>query len=112
MVMDRVEERIAQWSCPGGCGEGLYARESIAVPTAACSKCERRIPHSLLKAVTDPFMYALRLRSGETLEFAEARISGDYAHLIDVKGGAFPFPRGLDVRVDDIVWCADAPEDS
>jgi hypothetical protein len=86
-----------------------------------CRTCLHRYPASLLKSVIDPFMYALKLRTGEVVYFQECRIDGAYAHLTlqelymgnlipdgvetVVHGGE----RGIDVRVDDIVWCVDAP---
>jgi len=90
----------------------------------ACPDCARKYPRSLLKAVSDPFDYALKLRTGEIIRFTQASISGDYATLygdslsyerpLDNEDNnlPYPFPRGLDVRVSDIVWCADAPAGS
>jgi hypothetical protein len=89
-------------------------------PTA-CPVCQDRYPPSLLKAAGDAFDYALRLRSGEVIRFETAEIHGAYATLrgIDRWGGdrhlgdlPYPCPRGLDVCVGDIVWCADAPTGS
>lgn len=82
-----------------------------------CRACERRYPASLLKAAVDPFDYALGLRTGETVFFYELRIDGDYVHLTYYDFGhaepdhtlQFGKERGIDVRVDDIVWCCDAP---
>jgi hypothetical protein len=83
-----------------------------------CVVCERRYPASLRKATVDAFEYALKLRTGEIWYFTEARIEGDYVHL--VFGDAYPhtagyppdcrFDRGVEVRVKDIIWCADAPD--
>jgi hypothetical protein len=47
---------------------------------------------------------------------SEAEIHGDYATLTDESGLGLhkdfthSFERGIEVRVDDIVWCADAPD--
>jgi hypothetical protein len=79
-----------------------------------CTLCRQHYPPSLLKATVDCFDYALKLRTGEILYFASATISGDYATLEsqDPFSASNPCPRGIDVRVDQIVWCADAPKGS
>jgi hypothetical protein len=111
------------------CGEAVV-RPSPAHDTHHCSRCAQRYPPSLIKACQDqPWDYMLRLRTGEVLRFEGAAIHGDYA-TITLRTDAFygdpdglarerkstPLPawmmRGLDVRVADIVWCADAPNGS
>jgi hypothetical protein len=94
---------------------------------AVCDSCRRFYPPSLLKAAEDCFDYALRLSSGEIIRFHSAKIHGDYVTLYGGDGSydsqalvdcqqhssmPFIFDRGLDVRVSDIVWCADAPSGS
>lgn len=104
--------------CKAGCER--YARED----SAYCDPCERRYPASLLKATVDQFDYLLRVRTGEVLRFASAVIFGDYV-LLENGGGVPSFheqgailvgvdrfaecARGIEVRVDDIVWCCDGP---
>lgn len=87
------------------------------------------LPPALVKALGDPFVYALGLRDGRVLRFAEARLSPDRKWLeiigfggiereggdggsIEMSGVQYHFPRGLYVRVSDIMWAADAPEGS
>lgn len=78
--------------------------------------------HHLIKSMMDPFDYALKLRSGETVRFEYAdSIGGGWVRLTlkywdDPSMGvgkderiAFPAPRGVDVRISDIVWVMDAP---
>jgi hypothetical protein len=82
-----------------------------------CDSCTQKYPESLIKAHGDTFDYKLRLRSGETISFTNARICGDYAHLSGIDkersiGLEHVFDRGIEVRVSDIVWCADAPDGS
>jgi hypothetical protein len=76
-----------------------------------CPACERRYPQSLLKSLHDPFHYSLQLRGGEIIRFTAARIKGEFAHLMfdDLypANRPFPFERGVDVRIADIVWSAD-----
>jgi hypothetical protein len=76
---------------------------------------------ALAKACSDPFDYALKLRTGEVIRFTEARIiSSGWVHLDvvpahwDQEGNNMPYPadRGVDVRIADIVWVMDAPEGS
>jgi len=109
----------------GGCGcKVIYAADEMG-PGAVCKVCEPRYPPSLLKAVCDQFDYALKLRTGEVLRFQSAEIHGNYVTLTLIRpflaAGADEFPqddlpylcpRGIDVRVKDIVWCADAPDGS
>jgi hypothetical protein len=85
-----------------------------------CAECQWRYPASLLKATVDQFDYACRLRTGEVIRFEQATIQGDFVTLHETRSVGtddpedlpYPFPRGLDVRIADIVWCADAPEGS
>lgn len=76
--------------------------------------------HVLAKACVDhPFNYALKLRSGEVITFTEARFINPGWFWIDFcpldeqpTGHGIPFDteRGIDVRLDEIVWVMDAPE--
>lgn len=76
----------------------------------------------LSKACADTFDYAMRLRTGEIIRFEFAEIiNSEWIRLTltnQVDGDApeenarhipFPCPRGIDVRISDIVWVADAP---
>jgi hypothetical protein len=84
-------------------------------------------PPALIKAVNDPYDYALRLKDGTLIFFEYAVPMGEYnewvsIHFQDIhKGGEvweWSFnhrfniggnDRGLQVRVSEIVWVADAP---
>jgi hypothetical protein len=89
-----------------------------------CPECLPEYPPSLLKALMDPFEYALKLRSGEIYFFISARVNGRFVTLeldddprapFEETGIARPvleFPRGVDVRLSDFVWCADSPSGS
>lgn len=75
-------------------------------------------PPSLAKAcVDDPWQYALKLRTGDIIEFSGANpINAEWVCLgiepspYEPKGNLpYPAPRGIDVRVADIVWVMDAP---
>lgn len=78
-------------------------------------------PPMLDKACYDPFQYAIGLSNGTVIQFESAiPISREWIH-IDLgenadKGRAgvcdLPCPRGIDVRVDSILWVADAPAGS
>jgi hypothetical protein len=108
--------------------EGLRLAESSKARMEETAREERRLvslgyPPSLAKAMFDPFDYALRLRTGETIHFNEAVELGEgWVRLHEPSPGRedgvrasspdalpYPFPRGLEVRVADIVWCAEAP---
>ena len=80
----------------------------------------KRYPHALLKAASDTFEYAARLATGELVFFESATIEGEWVHLElsspslippedDVPKFPVPRPRGVDVKIDSIVWCVDAP---
>ncbi len=85
----------------------------------ACPDCVGSLPASLIKAACDPFDYVLGLCTGVVIHFHRAEILGEWATLhtgrtiYDVPGTVqtlpYPFERGMDVRISDIVWCADAP---
>jgi len=105
-------------TCPGCHRE--CTRPGGPIHTYGCAPCKRIYPQVLLKAACDPFDYALKLRTGEVIRFYEAHIHGDHVTLsgqtnnyeAPVEGLQFACPRGVDVRIADIVWCADAPEGS
>jgi len=74
---------------------------------------------ALAKACQDPFDYALRLRTGEVVLFTEAWLLNKEWVRLEVKPTQpprqslpYPAPRGIDVRLSDIVWVMDAPEGS
>jgi hypothetical protein len=76
-------------------------------------------PDALIKATLDDFNYVLKLRSGEIIPFtsADACVAPGWVRLqidstAELHHMPFPFSRGLDVRVGDIVWVADAPSGS
>jgi hypothetical protein len=118
MTSRPIETKLVRFECVA-CGETKVIHVPVAVPLAAepplfCSPCEAKYPESLLKAFIDPFTYALKLRTGEVLEFQSARASGDFVHLVfegECESNDVPFrlERGLDVRVSAIVWCTDNP---
>ena len=95
-----------------GCGRQIRTEtESEKV----CKECERKYPPSLVKACTDHFDYALCLSTGHVVRFTHAQISGEYCTIHGDDIGLvlkYPCPRGVDIRVADIVWCADAPTGS
>jgi hypothetical protein len=104
-----------------GCGTTLPVLRSTDEPEF-CLSCMVRLPESLRKAICDPFDYALRLRTGEIIRFSKATVQPG-AEWICLEGAhpegfvfgsrlKYPCPRGIDVRVSQIVWCADAPEGS
>ena len=77
--------------------------------------------HVLAKACVDhPFNYALKLRSGGVINFTGARFVNpgwiwiDFCPLHEQPPGhGIPYDteRGMEIRVDEIVWVMDAPEE-
>ncbi len=112
-------------------GDDVY--EQCTWGAKVCPQCALKFPPSLLKACWDCWDYAVLLRNGMWLRFRIAEIHGDYVTLHtnspdkmasnflngkDEFGDGvanklpYPAPRGIDVRVSDIVLCVDAPEGS
>jgi hypothetical protein len=98
-------------------------------PAEFCTECLRRIPPALQKALYDHFDYACGVNWGGrvfVIRFEDATIRGEWvtldhtdsASLLDLQPDddsprlPYAFPRGLDVRLSDIVWVADAPQGS
>lgn len=86
-----------------------------------CPFCEERYGPTLIEATVDPFDYALCLRTGQIIRFVSASIHGRFVILSDGGNGngkgiegldPFPCPRGVEIRVDDILWIAKAPQGS
>jgi hypothetical protein len=89
-------------------------------PDALCDDCVDRVPVFLAKAMSGPFDYLVGLLDGSVVRFREAEpIRGGFVRLLPEEmdewglttpaGQRFPCPRGIDVRLDAIAWCADAP---
>jgi len=120
----KEEQDEQQYTCPG-CGGN---RGKLP----ACTRCLKLFPPTLLKACENTGDYALKLRTGEIIFFVSANFVrepnsvGAFATLTltetvyemyDARFGIdtctdvrLPIePQTLEVRMDDIVWCADAP---
>lgn len=55
--------------------------------------------------------------AGSDEDFLNARVASEWVHLEGIQSirgplGVFPFERGLDIRLSEIVWVADAPRGS
>jgi hypothetical protein len=84
-----------------------------------CPSCMLLFPPAILKAMEDPFYYAVGLRNGMVIYFECVEdVYGEWLILRllegDIEGRTNPpelppCPRGLEVRLSDIVWAADAP---
>jgi hypothetical protein len=92
----------------------------------------RDIPDALCKAFGDPFSYALGLRNGQVIEFQSAELrpgrqwvfldtgnsqdkpvwNTDPMAAVPMISVPMIFDRGIEVRLCDIVWVADAPHGS
>lgn len=105
-------------------GCGLQTIDSLPREAAYwyCNDCRRRYPHTLIKSVNDPFDYVLELSNGRIIYFVSAQLLGDYVLLElnrDRKSWAsiltevpHIFERGIEIRTDAILWCAQAPDGS
>lgn len=92
---------------------------------AAKCKYSKTYSPSLIKAVWDPHWYALGLKSGQVFRFESAeyvdenwvRLLGatlyqtyaEYADIVMWTEDHLSFARGVEVKVDDIAWCAGNP---
>lgn len=106
------------------CGvEGVGTDDAPPELTVVCPECARKVPSSLVKACYDQFDYLLGLVDGTIIRFSSAEIHGDWVCIRGMtdQWGETPFreqvfghsfPRGLDLRLDRIAWCADAPDGS
>jgi hypothetical protein len=84
-----------------------------------CPSCALLFPPAILKAMNDPFYYVVGLRNGMVIYFDWVEdIYGEWIVLRlwegEIEGRTNPpelppCPRGLEVRLSDIVWAADAP---
>ncbi len=85
-----------------------------------------RVPEHLAKATEDQFIYACGLTDGTILFFESAKVHKcgwvtlEWHHSdMMIRSGHFssrketpPCPRGMQVRLEAIIWVADAPEGS
>lgn len=101
--------------------------EKDLIAVDGCRECLERYGRFLLKANIDPFFYLARLEGGEVVFFEECIIEGDWILLIpsgglsdhgegfasmtltSPNGLRCSCPRGISVKVEQIVWVADAP---
>jgi hypothetical protein len=85
-----------------------------------CPSCIMKYPPAILKAMGDPFIYAIGLRDGTVLfiecvteihgDWITVRLSEETSEHVERMRRTFPpCPRGLNIRLSDIVWAADAP---
>jgi|SRR5215472_15489335 hypothetical protein len=92
--------------------------ESSKARIEATAREERRLvslgyPPLLAKATIDPFDYALGLRTGETIHFGEAaELVEGWVRLHKLRPGNKDDFQVLEVRVADIVWCAESANGS
>lgn len=115
-------EELSCQVCGGAVYQSTRSRDEL-LDVPLCIACQERYPAALIKATWDHFDYALGLRNGMVLRFEQARIAGAWLHLrgvsewtsgennLRVQTG-YSFDRGIDIRLDDVLWVADAPQGS
>jgi hypothetical protein len=111
-----------------GEGEGDDGLRYYLYEEGACEECGwyhpdevdcTPFPDALLKAMGTEFSYGLGLRNGWIVRFEKiAQVRADWILLTgidstksNVPGAGDADDRGWWVRVSDIVWCAEAPEE-
>ena len=84
---------------------------------------DRGVPLLLIKATSQALSYALGLKDGTVFAFTEASIHGQWVTLKGVRSHSVPairrgkersesycvFDKGVEVRLEAIVWVADSP---
>lgn len=73
---------------------------------------ESKWPEALIKATTDEFNYAMSLRNGDLIQFRSAEfLNPSTVKVIIPRKNIYNFelPRGLEIKLDQIVWVSDAP---
>ena len=91
----------------------ITERLRLAQQNRAC----KRLGCHLEKATLDHFEYALQLKNGVVFYFEEASVRGEWVYLHDIKFHSvgvedqldFNFERGVQIRLSEIAWIADAP---
>ena len=93
------------------CGKEASASERV------CPRCQPLIPRSLLEACGEcgEGGYRAGLADGTQIPFEWAIISGNWVTLgrdggYDISSHGHSFPRGVDIRLATIVWCARDPD--
>lgn len=128
-----AQETIEQigWNADGMADRSLeQARTLGREPSTNVARVD--VPPSLRKAIESKWTYAAGMDDGSIVVFHRAELFGEFVRLHScVPGGFVPemlagpirgkthsafglgpvFPRGLDVRLSDIAWCADDPVD-
>src|SRR5438552_17299966 len=98
-------------------GKEQHAKES------AIEMADRGVPLVLIKAMSQASSYALGLKDGTVFAFTEASIHRQWVSLKGVRSHTVPplrrgkerseaycvFDKGVEVRLDAIVWVADSP---
>lgn len=73
---------------------------------------EAKWPEALIKATTDEFNYAMSLKNGDLIQFRSAEFLNISTVKITIPRKNiynFELSRGLEVKLDQIVWVSDAP---
>jgi hypothetical protein len=73
---------------------------------------EAKWPEALIKATTDTFNYAMSLKNGDLIQFQSAEfLNSKNVRITIPKKNIYNFElsRGLEVKLDQIVWVSDAP---
>lgn len=98
------------------------AHESDVAPRGnvwLCDKCYLRVPSFVRKATDDVWPCRIGLRNGQMIEFHTCSIDGEFLHVeIDDDYGpnqqsfvtkmGLDAARGVDIRIDEIVWATEA----
>ena len=102
--------------------EGVYVTADDW-PGCDCPYCSglqfvSDVPPALVKAMHDTFQYSMGLRDGSVIDFTDAEaVSPEWVHISNITrhpfgpgaGIRFNFERGMDIRISEIAWVADAP---
>jgi hypothetical protein len=101
------------------------AKEQVYLSPIELAAQEYGYPPALAKACCDYFENALKLRTGEVIFYTKAEpINKDWIFIDGIddqtlslqnKSSGLPdvgFHRGMEIKISEIIWCADAPNGS
>lgn len=95
--------------------EDLFDEREHYAHAEEVGRYQARYGRAFTKSLYDPFDYALKLRTGEVIRYEHASLAGtEWAHLHQARD--YPegeeYPRGIDIRLSEVVWVKDAPQGS
>lgn len=104
---------ICSKSVYGKADDPMVTRPAWYWNSLICDSCRVTYPPALLKSCRDNWHYAMKVRDSKGIvEFTRAVINGPWVSVFDDDCGVaidgLSFDRGVNIKISDIVWVADA----